>query len=117
MSSQFWRTLRTLGAALILVSCLSTLLDEKGGLGKSLMSSAELKPQHQTHTKVADVMGVDEVRGSWGEAVYEWLTHMHGSEGMRFHFPPLSPLSLSPTPPTHTYTHIHTTHLQHAGQE
>lgn len=61
-SSQMWRTLRNLGTAFILVTCLSTLLDDKGGLTKGLLANPDLKPQHATNTKFVDVMGVDEVR-------------------------------------------------------
>lgn len=60
LGGQIWRTLRTLGTAFIIVTCLSTLLDDKG-LAKGLMSNPELKPQHNSNTKFADVMGVDEV--------------------------------------------------------
>lgn len=59
--SQVWRTLRTLGGAFILVTCLGTLLDDKG-LGKSLLNNPDLKPQLQSNTRFADVKGVDEAK-------------------------------------------------------
>uniref|UniRef100_A0A7R9VRD6 AAA+ ATPase domain-containing protein n=1 Tax=Chlamydomonas euryale TaxID=1486919 RepID=A0A7R9VRD6_9CHLO len=68
-SSQFWRTMRTLGTVFILVTCLSTLLDDKGGLTKGLLANPDLKPQHATNTKFVDVMGVDEAKHELMEVV------------------------------------------------
>lgn len=61
--SQVWRTLRTLGGAFILVTCLGTLMDDKG-LTKSFMNNPDLKPQLVSNTKFADVKGVDEAKVS-----------------------------------------------------
>ncbi len=65
---QMWRTIRTLGGAFILVTCLGTLLDDKG-LTKSFLNNPDLKPQMSSSTRFADVKGVDEAkvgrRSSW----------------------------------------------------
>ncbi len=63
LASQFWRTMRTIGSVFILVTCLGTLLDDKGLLGKGLlMNNPDIKPQHTSNTKFADVKGVDEAK-------------------------------------------------------
>lgn len=56
-----WRTIRTLGGAFILVTCLGTLLDDKG-LTKSFLNNPDLKPQMNSSTRFADVKGVDEAK-------------------------------------------------------
>ncbi|GAX77220.1 hypothetical protein CEUSTIGMA_g4666.t1 [Chlamydomonas eustigma] len=66
--SQVWRTIRTLGTVFIGVTCLSTLLDDKG-LGKGFLSNPELKPQMSSNTKFSDVMGVDEAKHELMEVV------------------------------------------------
>jgi ATP-dependent metalloprotease len=43
--------------AFILVTAVGAFLDDKSGLGKSLMSNPDLKPQFNSSTKFADVMG------------------------------------------------------------
>jgi hypothetical protein len=58
---QVWRTVRTLGGAFILVTCLGTLLDDKG-LTKSFLNNPDLKPQMNSSTRFADVKGVDEAK-------------------------------------------------------
>jgi ATP-dependent metalloprotease len=45
----------------ILVTCLTTLLDDKGLMGKGL-SNPDLKPQFSSNTKFTDVKGVDEAK-------------------------------------------------------
>jgi len=68
LSNQIWRTVRTLGAAFILVTCVGTLMDEKS-LNKSMLSSPDLKPQLTTNTRFEDVKGVDEAKGELVEVV------------------------------------------------
>lgn len=60
-TSQVWRTLRTIGTAFIIVTCLGTLLDDKG-IGKSFLNSPDLKPQFNSTTRFEDVKGVDEAK-------------------------------------------------------
>mmetsp|Transcript_10855 Transcript_10855/g.23362 ORF Transcript_10855/g.23362 Transcript_10855/m.23362 type:complete len:794 (+) Transcript_10855:251-2632(+) len=67
-SSQVWRTIRTIGTAFIVVTCLGTLLDDKG-LTKSFMNNPDLKPQFNSNTKFADVLGVDEAKHELEEVV------------------------------------------------
>ncbi|KAJ9515052.1 hypothetical protein QJQ45_012578 [Haematococcus lacustris] len=71
LSSQVWRTLRTIGGVFIFVTCLGALMDDKGLMGKGLMnmSSPDLKPQYNSNTKFADVMGVDEAKQELEEVV------------------------------------------------
>jgi len=68
-SSQLWRTLRTLGGVFVMVTCLGTLLDDKGLMSKSLLNSPDLKPQLNSNTKFSDVMGVDEAKHELEEVV------------------------------------------------
>jgi len=44
------------------VTCLGTLLDEKGLMSKSLLNNPELKPQTDSNTRFEDVKGVDEAK-------------------------------------------------------
>eukprot|EP00983_Pelagomonas_calceolata_P104632 1159049-Pelagomonas_calceolata.AAC.4 len=61
----------------ILVTCLGTLLDDKGIMSKSLLNNPELKPQTDSNTRFDDVKGVDEAKheleevGWGGEACCE----------------------------------------------
>ncbi len=83
-SSQLWRTVRTIAGVFILVTCLGTLLDDKGLMSKGFMNNPDLKPQFSSNTKFADVKGVDEAKheleevrgegrgGGWGSQSDVW---------------------------------------------
>ena len=63
LSSQIWRTLRTLGTVFLVVTCLGTIIEDKGGAGglaKGLMGggSQDLKPQIGSNTKAREVGGL-----------------------------------------------------------
>jgi ATP-dependent metalloprotease len=60
----------------ILVTCLSTLLDDKGLMGKGLMSNPDLKPQFASNTKFDDVKGVDEAKNELEEVHFVWRLHI-----------------------------------------
>jgi hypothetical protein len=49
------------------VTCLGTLLDDKGLMSKSFMSNPEMKPQTDSDTKFKDVKGVDEAKSELEE--------------------------------------------------
>jgi hypothetical protein len=40
------------------------MVEERGGLGRGMLNSPDLKPQADTKTKFADVKGVDEAKAS-----------------------------------------------------
>ncbi|KXZ43593.1 hypothetical protein GPECTOR_86g387 [Gonium pectorale] len=79
-SSQVWRTVRTLGGAFIVVTCLGTLLDDKG-LTKSFLNNPDLKPQINSPTRFTDVKGVDEAKHELEEIV-EYLRDPHKFTGL-----------------------------------
>ena len=68
--AQFWRTLRTLGTAFIVLSGIGALADERGGISRGIMGGDSApKPTPETKTKFKDVKGVDEAKGELVEIV------------------------------------------------
>ena len=67
--AQFWRTLRTLGLAFVLVSGAGALMDERGPLGRGVLHSPDLRPQLGSTARFDDVKGVDEAKNELEEVV------------------------------------------------
>ena len=59
--TQLWRTFRTLGLALLIMSGLGALVEERG-LSRGILNNPDLRPQTETRTRFADVKGVDEAK-------------------------------------------------------
>lgn len=55
------------------MTCLGTLLDEKGIMSKSLLNNPELKPQTDSNTRFDDVKGVDEAKNELEEVSLPFL--------------------------------------------
>ena len=66
--SQLWRSVRVLGLAFLFMAGLGALVEERG-LSKGVLNNPDLKPQHDTRTKFADVKGVDEAKAELEEIV------------------------------------------------
>ena len=73
--AQLWRTLRTLGLALVLVSGVGALVDAQGGLagggrgGAGVLHNPDLRPQSGSPARFDDVKGVDEAKHELSEVV------------------------------------------------
>lgn len=59
--AQLWRTFRTLALALLIMSGLGALVEERG-LSRGILNNPDLRPQTETRTRFADVKGVDEAK-------------------------------------------------------
>ena len=64
--AQLWRTFRTLALALLIMSGLGALVEERG-LSKGILNNPDLRPQTETRTRFADVKGVDEAKVCSGQ--------------------------------------------------
>lgn len=69
--AQLWRTLRTLGATFVFLSCIGALMEDRGGLTKGIMGGGSSEPKMSTegNTRFADVKGVDEAKSELEEIV------------------------------------------------
>ncbi|KAH7430830.1 hypothetical protein KP509_08G016800 [Ceratopteris richardii] len=65
---QFWRFLRFLAMAFILISALGAFADDRG-ITKGLGFNEEVRPTFETNTKFDDVKGVDEAKAELQEIV------------------------------------------------
>ena len=61
--AQLWRTIRTLALALLIMSGVGALVEERG-LSRGILNNPDLRPQTDTRTRFADVKGVDEAKVS-----------------------------------------------------
>jgi len=69
--SQFWKTVRTLGLAFIVLSGVGAFLEDKGlGGRKGILSNKEIRPVMESDTKFDDVKGVDEAKAELQEVVH-----------------------------------------------
>lgn len=59
--AQLWRTFRTLALALLIMSGLGALVEERG-LSRGILNNPDMRPQTDTRTRFADVKGVDEAK-------------------------------------------------------
>ena len=66
--SQFWKTVRTLGVAFIVLSGLGAFLEDRG-MTKNILSNQEVRPTFESSTRFADVKGVDEAKAELQEIV------------------------------------------------
>jgi ATP-dependent metalloprotease len=66
--AQLWRSVRVLGLAFLFMAGLGAMVEERG-LSRGILNSPDLRPQHDTKTKFADVKGVDEAKSELEEIV------------------------------------------------
>ncbi|KAL4442017.1 hypothetical protein ABPG77_011278 [Micractinium sp. CCAP 211/92] len=68
--SQLWRSVRMLGLAFLFMAGLGAMVEERGLSGsRGILNNPDLRPQTETHTKFADVKGVDEAKSELEEIV------------------------------------------------
>lgn len=68
--AQFWRSIRSLGLAFIVISGIGALMEDKSGVpGRFLSGNAEVRPVLESDTKFEDVKGVDEAKAELVEIV------------------------------------------------
>eukprot|EP00741_Cyanophora_paradoxa_P009696 tig00001600_g9394.t1 len=70
--SQAWKSFRVFIVIALILTFGSTLLDEKGGIGKAAVGlglAQEVQPSKEQSKKFSDVMGVDEAKGELQEVV------------------------------------------------
>ncbi|KAL4443796.1 hypothetical protein ABPG75_011533 [Micractinium tetrahymenae] len=68
--SQLWRSVRMLGLAFLFMAGLGAMVEERGLSGsRGILNNPDLRPQTETHTKFADVKGVDEAKSELEEVV------------------------------------------------
>ena len=66
--AQLWRSVRVLGLAFLFMAGLGAMVEERG-MGRGILNNPDLRPQHDTKTKFADVKGVDEAKAELEEIV------------------------------------------------
>jgi ATP-dependent metalloprotease len=66
--AQLWRSVRVLGLAFLFMAGLGAMVEDRG-MGRGILNNPDLKPQHDTKTKFADVKGVDEAKAELEEIV------------------------------------------------
>jgi len=76
--AQFWRSIRSLGLAFILISGIGALMEDKGGMPSRFLSgnSGEVRPVLESDTKFEDVKGVDEAK----QELVEIVEYLKGPE-------------------------------------
>ena len=60
--AQFWRTVRSLGLAFIVISGIGALMEDKGVPSRFMSGGGEIRPVLDSNTKFEDVKGVDEAK-------------------------------------------------------
>ena len=66
--AQLWRSVRVLGLAFLFMAGLGAMVEDRG-MGRGILNNPDLRPQHDTKTKFADVKGVDEAKAELEEIV------------------------------------------------
>jgi len=67
--AQFWRSVRSLGLAFIVISGIGALMEDKGMPSRLMSGNSEVRPVLESDTKFEDVKGVDEAKGELVEIV------------------------------------------------
>jgi ATP-dependent metalloprotease len=67
--AQLWRSVRVLSLAFLFMAGLGAMVEERGGLSRSILNNPDMRPQVDTKTKFADVKGVDEAKAELEEIV------------------------------------------------
>lgn len=67
--SQFWNLIRQVALISILMAYASVFFEEKTGLGKTMTTNTEVRPENNSKCKFSDVAGVDEAKEELAEIV------------------------------------------------
>ena len=74
--AQFWKSVRSLGLAFIVISGIGALMEDKGVPSRFLSGNGEVRPVLESDTKFEDVKGVDEAK----QELVEIVEYLKGPE-------------------------------------